>query len=154
MQVPQHMFFATNCTCLCSTMYRLNVFTTKHISILVLTKYIKDLINYLYIVGSTKYEYESLKSFIFITIGVAMDLQSIILNLCRISTIYFPWLRKISSGLYHTSNPKKQCIKLRSFILNSKVISLLHPSMSFSSPVRNRSSTYRTKINGKPSSTL
>ena len=80
---------------------------TKHMSDLVLTRYIKDLINYVYIVGSTKYEDESLKRFIFITIGFAMDLHSIILNLCRISKIYFPWLRKISFDLCHTSNPKK-----------------------------------------------
>ena len=62
---------------------------------MVLAKYMKDLINYMYIVGSTKYEDKSLRIFIFITIGVAMDLQSIILNICRISTVYFPWLRKI-----------------------------------------------------------
>jgi hypothetical protein len=41
---------------------------------LVLTRYIKDPINCLYIVGSTKSEEESLKSFRFVTIGVAMDL--------------------------------------------------------------------------------
>jgi hypothetical protein len=50
--------------------------TTKKISNLVLTRYIKDPINYMYIVGSTKSESEaeSLNFSRFVTIGVAMDL--------------------------------------------------------------------------------
>jgi hypothetical protein len=51
-----------------------------------LTRYIKDPINYLYIVGSTKSEaeVESLNFFRFFIIGVVMDLESIILNLISI----------------------------------------------------------------------
>ena len=51
----------------------------KQVSDLVLTRYIKDLINCLYIVGSTIYEskVESLNFFRFVSVGVAMDLQSI-----------------------------------------------------------------------------
>jgi hypothetical protein len=54
---------------------------------LVLTWYIKDPINCLYIVGSTKYEDLSLKIFRFIIMGVVMELQSIILILYRISPV-------------------------------------------------------------------
>jgi hypothetical protein len=48
----------------------------KQVSDLVLTMYIKDPINYMYIVGSTKYEseVESLIFFIFVSIGVEMEL--------------------------------------------------------------------------------
>jgi hypothetical protein len=68
----------------------------KQVSDLVLTRYIKDLINCLYIVGSTIYEskVESLNFFRFVSISVAMDLQCIISNLIDI-----PRLRKISSDL-------------------------------------------------------
>ena len=45
-------------------------------SIPVLIRYIKDPINCLYIMGSTKFEYEveSLNFYIFVSIGVAMEL--------------------------------------------------------------------------------
>ena len=66
-------FVAIKCTCLGSTMYWLKVFTTKHISNLLLTRYIKDPIICLYIVGSARSEEESLNSFTVVTIGVAMD---------------------------------------------------------------------------------
>jgi hypothetical protein len=64
----------------------LKVLTTKKISDLVLTRYIKDPINCMYIVGSTKSEseVESLNFFRFVIIGVVMDLQSIISNLISI----------------------------------------------------------------------
>jgi hypothetical protein len=42
------------------------------------------------ILSLSKSKDESLKSFIFFNIGVAIDLQSIILSLCSISTVYFP----------------------------------------------------------------
>lgn len=77
-----------------------------------------DPINYLYIMGSTKSEEKSLKDFRFITIHVVMNLQSIILYLYIISIVYFPWLRKISSGPSQNSNPNKYCIKPKSFISN------------------------------------
>ena len=51
---------------------------------LVLTKYIKDSINCLYIVGSTKYKDESLNIFGLVIICVAMDLHSIIQDLNNI----------------------------------------------------------------------
>lgn len=81
----------------------------KQIFGLVFTRYIKDPISFLYIVVSTKSESEaiSLSFFRFDTMGVVMDLQSIIPNLRKISIAYFPCERKISSDLYHTSNPKK-----------------------------------------------
>jgi hypothetical protein len=70
----------------------LKVLTAKKIFFLVLTRYIKDPISFLYIVGSTKSESEaeSLNFFRFVIMGVAMDLQSIIPNLLKISTVYFP----------------------------------------------------------------
>jgi hypothetical protein len=71
---------------LASTKYWLRVLTAKKIYGLALTKYIKDPINYLYIVGFTKSEseVESLSFFIFVNIGVVMDLQSIISKLISI----------------------------------------------------------------------
>jgi len=58
----------------------------KKVSDLVLNRYIKDPINFLYIVGSTKYEceVESLNLFIFVIIGVVMDFHSIISNFISI----------------------------------------------------------------------
>ena len=86
------MLCCNQCTCLDSTINWLRVLTAKQISGLVLIKYIKDPINCLYIVRSTKseFEVESLSFFTFVTIGVAMDLHSIMPNLLKISTVYFP----------------------------------------------------------------
>jgi hypothetical protein len=62
-------------TALASTKYWLRVLTAKKISGLALTRYIKDPIYCLYIVGSTKSEseVESLNFFRFVSIGT-MDL--------------------------------------------------------------------------------
>jgi hypothetical protein len=61
---------------LASTKYWIRVVSAKKIHGLVLTKYIKDPIHYMYIVGSTKSksEAESLDFFRFFSIGVSMDL--------------------------------------------------------------------------------
>jgi hypothetical protein len=69
-------FDVTQCSCLGSTMNRLKVFTAKHISSSVLTKYIKEPINYLYNMGSTKSEFEFITFFRFVIIGVAIGMQS------------------------------------------------------------------------------
>ena len=102
-------FITTQCICLGSTMNWLKELAMKQIFDLVFTRYNKDPISCLYIVGSTKYEVEvvSLKLFKFMTVGVSMNLQSIIPNLLNISIAYFPCERKISSYLYHTYNPRK-----------------------------------------------
>jgi len=49
-------------------------------------------------------------------IGVTMDLQTIIWNLFKVSSMYFPCQRKTSLVLGHTSGPKKQYIKPMTFI--------------------------------------
>jgi hypothetical protein len=61
---------------LASTKYLLKVLSTNKIYGLALTRYIKDLIYYIYVVGSTKYESEaeSLNFFRFVIIGVVMEL--------------------------------------------------------------------------------
>jgi hypothetical protein len=63
-------------TTFASTKCWLRVLTGKKISFLELTRYIKDPIYFLYIMGSTKSEseVESLNLFIFVIIGVVMDL--------------------------------------------------------------------------------
>jgi hypothetical protein len=78
-----HALLPPTRTALASTKYWLRVLTAKKISDLELTRYIKDLIYYMYIVGSTKseYEVELLNFFSFVIIVVVMDLQTIILNL-------------------------------------------------------------------------
>ena len=85
-------FSTTHCTCPSSTVNWVRVLTTEEISFPMLTRYINDLISYLKIVGSTesKYEAKSISIFIFSSIGVAMGLQSIILNIHKILTMYFP----------------------------------------------------------------
>jgi hypothetical protein len=79
----------------------------KQISGLVLTRYINEPINYLYIMGSTKFESEAPSILRLVFMGVVMELQSIISNLFIISIAYFPCLRKISLDCCHTSNPGK-----------------------------------------------
>jgi hypothetical protein len=76
------------------------VFTTKHISGLVFVRYIKDPMFCLYRATSTNSNEVSTKSFNFVSMGVFMALHSNISNLFNISTSYFPWLRKIFSGLW------------------------------------------------------
>ena len=92
-----------------SHMNWLRAFTAKQIFGLVFVRFIKDPINWRYMVGSIKFESEaeSLNFFKFASIGVAMDLQSNIPNLFSIFMEYFPWPRKTFFCLYHTSNPKK-----------------------------------------------
>ena len=80
---------------------------TKHISDLVLVKYISEPIFCLYKVASIVSNVSSFNKFKFVVIGVVMALQSGIPNLFIISTVYFPRFRKISSGNYQTSRPKK-----------------------------------------------
>ena len=67
----------------------IKVFTAKKIFGLVFIRYINDLIICRYIVASTYSDEASLNSFRFDAIGVVMALQSIIVNLFRISTAYF-----------------------------------------------------------------
>ena len=67
-------------------------------------RYINDPIIWQYIIASTDSDEASLNSFRFDAIGVAM--QSIILNLFRISIAYFPCPRKIPSVFCHTSIPR------------------------------------------------
>jgi len=74
---------------------------------LLFVRYISDPIIYLYSVASIKSDKVSTISFSFASMGVFMGLHSSMSNLFKISTVYFPWLRKILSGLYHTSRPKK-----------------------------------------------
>jgi hypothetical protein len=74
---------------------------------LVFIRYINNPIIYLYRVASIKTDEVSTNNFSFASMGVFMDLHSSMSNLFKISTVYFPWLRKILSGLYHTSRPKK-----------------------------------------------
>ena len=74
------------------------MFTTKKIRVLVFFRYIKDPIILQYIVASTDSDEASLNSFRFNAIGVVMALQSIILNLFRISTAYFSCPREIPSA--------------------------------------------------------
>ena len=57
--------------------------------------------------ASTEFDEATLNSFRFDAIGVVMVLQSIIPNLFRISTTYFPYPRKIPFVLFHTSMPRK-----------------------------------------------
>jgi hypothetical protein len=94
---------------LASTKYWLKVLTAKKISGLALTRYIKDPIYCLYIVGSTKYEseVESLNFFGFFIIGVVMDLQSIISNLISILR-----MRKIPSDLVTSLIPRVHPAKI------------------------------------------
>ena len=66
----------------------LNVFTTKQVSGLISVRYINEQIIWWYIVASTESDEATLNSFRFDAIGVVM--QSIILNLFKISTAYFP----------------------------------------------------------------
>ena len=61
----------------------------KQIYGLMFVRYIKDPIIWWYTVASTASDQASLNSFRFDAIGVVMALQSIILNLFRISTSYF-----------------------------------------------------------------
>ena len=69
------MFFATiQCSCLGSTANWLNVFTTKQMSDMVLTKYINEPINHQYIDGSINMDSEPLNFLKLVTMGVAMDL--------------------------------------------------------------------------------
>jgi hypothetical protein len=108
----------------------------------------------LYSATSINSEEVSTSIFSFVSMGVFMDLHSNMSNLFRISTAYLPWLRKILSGLCHTSRPKKQCIRPKSFISNSEAIFFLHSMMSFYSPVNNMSSTYNSNITGSSFITL
>jgi hypothetical protein len=73
-------FVSTQCSCLGSTMY----FTTKYIYGLLLNKYIKEPINYLYNVRSTNYKSKVVTFFRLVIIGVAIGLHSSIQNLFRI----------------------------------------------------------------------
>jgi hypothetical protein len=57
----------------------------------------------LYKVASTNSDEVSTRSFNFVSMAVFMDLDSNISNLFSISNAYFPWLRKIFSGLCQTS---------------------------------------------------
>jgi hypothetical protein len=66
-------FATTQCTYLGSTMNWLKVFTTKHISGMVLTKYIKEPIS-LYNLGSTESESEVTTFFRLVTIGVVISI--------------------------------------------------------------------------------
>jgi hypothetical protein len=81
-----HVSLPPTGTALSSTKF-IRVLTAKKISGLELTRYIKDLIYCMYIIGSTKYEFEveSLNFFRFVIIGVVTDLQSIISNLISIT---------------------------------------------------------------------
>lgn len=102
-------FAAIQCMCLGLDINLLKEFIAKHISSLVCTKYINDPLSCRYIVGSIGF-YLGFVSCIFSrfdTFGVAMELQSIIPNLCSTSTIYFPCERNISSDHCHTSRLKK-----------------------------------------------
>jgi hypothetical protein len=74
---------------------------------LVFVRYISDPIIYLYSMASINSDEVLTNNFSFASMGVFMDLHSNMSNLFRISTAYFPWLRNILSGLYHTSRPKK-----------------------------------------------
>jgi hypothetical protein len=74
---------------------------------LVFIKYINDPIICLYSVASINSNEVSTNNFSFAYMGVFMDLHSNMSNLFRILTAYFPWLRKLLSGLYHTSRPNK-----------------------------------------------
>ena len=78
----------------------LNVFKAKKISGLIFIMYINDPIIRRYIMESTVSDEASLNSFRFNAMGVVMALQSIILNLFRISTAYFPCPRKILPHLH------------------------------------------------------
>jgi hypothetical protein len=71
-----HALLPPTGTSLASTKYWLWVLIAKQISGLELTRYIKDQIYCVYIMGSTKSEseVESLNLFIFVIIGVVMDL--------------------------------------------------------------------------------
>jgi hypothetical protein len=82
-------FVATQCTSLGSTINWLKLFIAKHIFGRVLTKYIKDPIICLYNLGSTNSKYEVTTFFMLVIIGVAIGLQSSIMNLLRISIVYF-----------------------------------------------------------------
>jgi hypothetical protein len=77
-------FATTQCSCHGYTMNSLKVFTAKHISALVLTKYIKEAINCLYNMGSTNSEFEVVPFFRLVIMGVAIGLLSFIRNLFRI----------------------------------------------------------------------
>ena len=73
------------------------MFTTKHIYGLVLVKYIREPIIYLYKVASTTFEASTFNSFKLVFIRVVIALKYNIPNILKISTVYFPWFRKISS---------------------------------------------------------
>ena len=130
------------------------VFKIKHISCIVLVKYISEPIICLYKVTSTISEDSSFKRFKFFVIRVVISLQSIIPNLFRIYTTYFPWFRKISFGYCHTSRPKKYCIIPRSFISNYVASFFLHSLVAFPSPIKIKSSTHSSNIVSPSSSTL
>ena len=85
---------------------------------------------------------------------MAMDLQSIILNLFRIFTAYFPCPREIPSTFFHTSIGYKVVhhIQVLHLELSSKSPSCNFNEFLFS--VRNKSSTYNKSIIGLLPSTL
>jgi hypothetical protein len=56
---------------------------------------------------SIVFEYDASIFLHFVTRGVDMGLQSIILNLRKISTAYFPCIRKKHPSICYTSNPRK-----------------------------------------------
>ena len=82
-------FASTKITCLRYAENFLRVFTIKHIFGLVFVRYINEPIIYRYIVASIVFDETSLNSLKFDAIGVAIALQSNILNLFRIPTAYF-----------------------------------------------------------------
>ena len=141
-------FVAMRSTCLESIKSWLKMFKEKHMYSLVFIRYIKEPIIFWYIVESTDFIEESHSSFNFDSNGVAIVLHSRILNLFKISTTYFPWLRNIPSALYHFSMPKKYSIIPIYFISNSMKKIHFASGMSSSSPLRNMSSTYSRSVIG------
>ena len=77
-------------------------------SILICFRYINEPIIYLYIMASTVSEEGSHNNFKFDAISLFIASQSNISNLFRISTAYFPWIRKVYSKFCHTSNFKNR----------------------------------------------
>ena len=100
--------------------------------------------------ASTDFDEATLNRFRFDAIGVVMALQSIIMNLFKISTTYFPCPREILPHLH--AYKLVHHIQVLHLELDSKSSSCNFNELLFS--IRNKSLTYNRSITGLPPSTL
>lgn len=93
--------------------------TLRHISGLVLQRYLNKPMICLYNVALTNSSFVLFFNFALVSNGVAAALQLLILNLFKISWTYFLWCRNTSSSMFLNSIPNKYDKFPRSYILNS-----------------------------------